>query len=326
MPWDSFGHRYSDELWIAPAGADRVRLWTTVKVPERAELADVWLFFRWSAKGEVRYIAPTLTEVPPPQTRKVRVSLVTGPLSLRDPSTARDLDFHLRLTEKALADSPDFVGYPEVITSGTIPGRETEAVCRIAADNRITIGLPMYELEGGATYNSAILIGPTGDIIGKYRKVHPAYPNEMMRGIAAGFDFPVYDTPVGRIGMNICMDESVPESAMMVAVHGAEMLFLPIMGDLRAEGRGDGHSGVQPGALPRGHALPRHGHAAIHAHRPQQRPGELRHRSVWRRPGAQRRAPEPRHCRDRARRAPLRLVGRRDARRHAHAAAAASLR
>lgn len=241
LPWDEgWGSRHSDDLRSSIEGAGRIKLSARVKVPEKAELADIWLLFRWSQKGEVRYTAPKLTQVPVPRTRKARVSLVTGPLSLQDPTVERDLDFHLRLTEKALSDSPDFVGYPEIITSGTAPGRETELVGRVASDNNLTIALPMLETDRELQYNSVVLIGPSGDIIGKYRKVHLAYPMEFMRGITPGTEFPVYETPLGRMGVNICMDSSVPESAMMVAVYGADMLFLPIMGDIRADGRSMG--------------------------------------------------------------------------------------
>jgi predicted amidohydrolase len=238
LPWDAWGRQHCDILLSSIEGPDRIRLTVTTEIPDGAEMADIWLLLRWSPKGEVRYVAPKLTEVPVPQTRQARLSLVTGPLSLRDPSVQRDLDFHLRLTEKALGDNPDFVGYPEAITSGTVPGKETETVAQIASENQLTIALPMIEIEGELRFNSVVLIGPSGDVIGKYRKVHLAYPLvEAMDWLTMpGNEFPVYETPVGRVGMNICMDSSTQESAMMVGLHGADILFLPIMGDIRSDG------------------------------------------------------------------------------------------
>ena len=56
----------------------------------------------------------------------------------------------------------------------------------------------------------------------------------MDSGILPGDDFPVFDTEIGRIGCNICMDSSAAESSRMIGLNGADFLLLPIMGDHRA--------------------------------------------------------------------------------------------
>ena len=239
VSWSSTGLRSTDHLWPTIEGPGRLTLGGTFAVPEGAEIAQIALFYRWGSKGEVRYLVE-MRPADPPQALTSRVSLVTGPAVLRDASVKRDLDFHLRLSEPALADNPDFIGYPEVITRGTVPGVETDRVAKLASDNQVTVALPMFEVERELVFNSVILIGPSGDIIGKYRKVHLAYHEEFLEGVVAGSEFPVFETAIGRLGVNICMDSSVPESSLMVAAHGAEALFMPIMGDLRADRRTPG--------------------------------------------------------------------------------------
>jgi predicted amidohydrolase len=87
----------------------------------------------------------------------------------------------------------------------------------------------IHERVDHLIYNTAILIGPTGKLVGCYRKVCPAR-DEYRGGIATGSEFPVFDTPLGRIGMMICFDVHMPEVARGLAANGAEIIALPIMG------------------------------------------------------------------------------------------------
>ena len=49
------------------------------------------------------------------------------------------------------------------------------------------------------------------------------------RGVAAGREYPVFDTPIGKIGMMICFDVRMPEVARGLAANGAEIIAMPIM-------------------------------------------------------------------------------------------------
>ena len=79
----------------------------------------------------------------------------------------------------------------------------------------------MSERDGEDVYNSAALVGPNG-LIGKYQKnflfdFDPFYFTFGTTG------YPVFDTPLGRIGMFICADARIPEGARMLALAGAEI-------------------------------------------------------------------------------------------------------
>ena len=114
------------------------------------------------------------------------------------------------------------------------PGPETDVFAELARKRRVRILLGMIERDGDAVHNSGVLISPEGEIDGRYRKVHLAVGGEMDTGILPGDDFPVFDTEIGRIGCNICMDTSAAESSRMVGLNGADFLLMPIMGDFRA--------------------------------------------------------------------------------------------
>jgi predicted amidohydrolase len=104
----------------------------------------------------------------------------------------------------------------------------------MARRHQIHLLLGLYERDADAVHNSAVLFGPDGRIGGRYRKVHLAMAGEIDTGILPGETFPVFETGIGRLGCNICMDSSAAESSRMVGLNGADLLLIPIMGDFRA--------------------------------------------------------------------------------------------
>lgn len=84
------------------------------------------------------------------------------------------------------------------------------------------------EDSAGICYDSAILIGPDGAIVGKYRKTHPAAVNSLEKiYFRFGSYFPVFRVGAWRVGMIICYDTCFPETARCVAVNGAELILVP---------------------------------------------------------------------------------------------------
>lgn len=110
-----------------------------------------------------------------------------------------------------------------------VPGPMTDALAKKASDKDVLIVAGMIEEDGEDLYNVAVLIGP-GGLIGKYRKVHPWYPAETNWPVTpaeSSQGFPVFDTTIGRIGMCICYDMWVTESAKVLALNGADIIAFP---------------------------------------------------------------------------------------------------
>jgi predicted amidohydrolase len=81
----------------------------------------------------------------------------------------------------------------------------------------------------GQAYNSALLIGP-GGLVGVYSKTHIAsfaFDGRVAAEKAwwcPGEDIPVFETPLGRIGIEICYDNSFPEVSRTLTLKGAELI------------------------------------------------------------------------------------------------------
>ncbi|MBI5468677.1 MAG: acyltransferase [Deltaproteobacteria bacterium] len=99
-----------------------------------------------------------------------------------------------------------------------------------AAKRGVVIIAPIFEEDKGGYYNTAFVLGVNGEIIGKYRKVHvPQIPlwEERAYFKPGNLGFPVFDTPFGKIGVQLCWDIFFPEGFRALALKGAEMVFAP---------------------------------------------------------------------------------------------------
>lgn len=146
---------------------------------------------------------------------------------------------------KAVAEyQAELVVFPETVTTGYEPGLSADDLWDLVdqAPGRITLPIqeaaqqlgvhvvwPSYRrgAERGVVYNSAMLIGPDGEIIGIYDKTHPA-PWERVDGggwVTVGQRADVFNTSLGDIGMIICYDGDFPELSRLLAVKGAEIII-----------------------------------------------------------------------------------------------------
>jgi predicted amidohydrolase len=110
----------------------------------------------------------------------------------------------------------DLKGAAEMPPSFAVDGPEVARLAGMAGDMVVTAGY--CEQAGGQIFNSAVCV--TGDgVLGNYRKVHQ--PLREDASYSAGDGFHAFDTPVGRIGMQICYDKAFPEAARALALDGA---------------------------------------------------------------------------------------------------------
>lgn len=106
-----------------------------------------------------------------------------------------------------------------------IPGPATE---RLEGECR-RLGLytvcGLLERDGDAVRNAAVLVGPDG-LIGTYRKTHLPFLG-VDRFTTPGDELEVHDTPLGRIGIEICYDLRFPEVTRTLALRGADLVAHP---------------------------------------------------------------------------------------------------
>jgi len=112
----------------------------------------------------------------------------------------------------------------------TADGPTVTAMREAALASGVTLIAPVFEKDGEDHYSSAFVIGPGGEIIGRYRKVHiPQLPHWEERSYFKPGDlgFPVFKTPGATIGVQLCWDVFFPEGARLLALAGADIVFAP---------------------------------------------------------------------------------------------------
>lgn len=100
----------------------------------------------------------------------------------------------------------------------------------IAKELEIVIPISFFERAGNTTFNSLVVIDADGSVMDTYRKTHIPDGHcyeEKFYFTPGDTGFKVWDTAYGRIGVGICWDQWFPESARIMALMGAEILFYP---------------------------------------------------------------------------------------------------
>ncbi|WP_445490996.1 nitrilase-related carbon-nitrogen hydrolase [Rhodopseudomonas sp. RCAM05734] len=167
--------------------------------------------------------------------RKIQVATVQfEPTMFEKERNIADL---LALCEQAAQAGARLIVTPEMGTTGycwfdraevapyvePIPGPSTDRFAALAKkyDCYIVVGLPEVD-DDGIYFNSAVLIGPDG-LIGRHRKTHP-YIAEPKWAAAGDLHNQVFETPIGRIAILICMDIHFIETARLMALGGADII------------------------------------------------------------------------------------------------------
>lgn len=134
----------------------------------------------------------------------------------------------------------DLIVFPELSTTGLengtafnamaerLPGgHQFNILARKAADfnTHIVLGMPTKEKIKTTIYNAAVVIGPDGNLIGEYRKIHLL--GEEKLSFRPGYRFSVFDTELGVLGVMIGSDLAFPEAARALTLLGAEIICLP---------------------------------------------------------------------------------------------------
>jgi predicted amidohydrolase len=148
----------------------------------------------------------------------------------------------LDLAEKCLKEGADIVFMPESYqykSAGANIGADIAEYsgkyrlkCVELAEKYHSYIVPwdMEPAGDGHFYNTSYIIDRQGNEIGRYRKVHLTY-DEQLRNTIKGDGFPVFELDFGKVGIMICFDNYFPESARCLALQGAELILYPLYGD-----------------------------------------------------------------------------------------------
>jgi len=150
-----------------------------------------------------------------------------------------NIDKMVKYTRKAKKKDANLVIFPELSLTGYIvrdlayelaeptKGPSTYFLEKVAKKEKVYIVFGMVERSEKAhavLYNTAVLLGPKG-FVGKYQKMHlPTHSVfEEKRYFRLGYQTPVFDTDIGKVGLMVCYDIFFPEVARMLRLNGSQL-------------------------------------------------------------------------------------------------------
>jgi len=119
--------------------------------------------------------------------------------------------FENYLHESEPADGP---------TVSAIRAKATELECHILMGSFV-------ESDGLKLFNSCIMLGPQGQVVAKYRKIHLfGYQSRERELLTAGKEIVVVSTPWGKVALSTCYDLRFPELYRKMVDKGCEIFLV----------------------------------------------------------------------------------------------------
>lgn len=133
----------------------------------------------------------------------------------------------------------DLIVFPELITTGyevgprfpelaqRVPGPTVNLIAQRASELGVHVAFGMVTKKAkveSILYNTVILIGPDGDLISQYHKMH--LRGEERIAFRAGYRLNAFETAFGTVGLLIGWDLAFPEVARSLVLEGAELLVV----------------------------------------------------------------------------------------------------
>ena len=191
-----------------------------------------------------------------------RVAVVQHPPVTLD--RRKTLDRGVKLLEEAAGHGARLISFPEAWVPGypewlwrlrpaddfeltsEIHGRLVENAVDLEAGDlkpiqsaarrlKVTVSVGIHERDGefsrGTLYNTVVVIGPTGEVLNRHRKLMPTNAERMVWGTGDASGLNVVETPMGRVGTLICWESYMPLARFALYAQGCEIYIAPTWAD-----------------------------------------------------------------------------------------------
>jgi predicted amidohydrolase len=169
---------------------------------------------------------------------KVRVAAIQTKTFFEPDEQKRNIEKAREYVAEAAAQGAKFVCFPETYPG---PWKSPLSYSPVGPLEEMARKHGVYIVAGAnwpvpgkpdRGYCSEVLIGPNG-LIGRYNRTVPKGPWIYKGGRFWDFDYqeadelPIFETPFGKVGILICSEVYAPEQSRILALKGAEIIFLP---------------------------------------------------------------------------------------------------
>lgn len=156
-----------------------------------------------------------------------------------------------RLLREAAGEGADVVGFPETFIPGypywnwvnapidgydwykryrresvDVPGPVVDRLCSVADETDTTVVMGVTERDPntvGTMYNTNLVIGYEGELLGKHRKLVPTHAEKLSWGRGDGSSVRTYETPHGNLGTLACGENTNPLARYALMAQGEQI-------------------------------------------------------------------------------------------------------
>jgi len=148
----------------------------------------------------------------------------------------------IQICEAAISEGAQLLHLPEMCLVGYIwpnraaledhlepkEGKTFQLFAKFCKSHQVYLAYGFAEIdEQGRAYNSQNLIGPEGNLLAHYRKRH-LFNADLAWASPGNLPFQTVETPLGRIGLGICMDLNFDDFVQHHFDQGTEILLLAV--------------------------------------------------------------------------------------------------
>lgn len=148
---------------------------------------------------------------------------------------AANVQRHVYFIERLAAQGVDFIGFPELSLNGyhfstamtwlRTDGPELKVLRDKAAEKKVYVAAGLAERDAdGRRWNTHVIIGPGGDIIGQHRKIYLTKEKDL---VEAGNEHRIFDVKGLKVGIAICADGSDRKNLDALVANGAQLIYAP---------------------------------------------------------------------------------------------------
>jgi omega-amidase len=140
-------------------------------------------------------------------------------------------------SQQASEQKCDVIIFPEMMDTGYVPevmiekgsswdGLPFQTAQRCASKFAIHVVCGISEREGNHLFNSLAIISPTGELLGRYRKIHLFTPDPIHEEQIFSPGTEITQLAIKQLmwGFTICYDIRFPEIYRLLALHGVQVL------------------------------------------------------------------------------------------------------
>jgi predicted amidohydrolase len=144
------------------------------------------------------------------------------------PSVRKNTEKIRHFIKLAKSKNADIICFPETSLKAEpidIKDPKIKEILSECKKNSIWCIIGDFIKERKHTYNTMLLIDRKGKLVGKHRKVFVCEDNPFVK---KGYEFKVFSTELGKIGIATCWDVAYPNTIHTMAKKQADIIFCPM--------------------------------------------------------------------------------------------------